>query len=404
MNPTPFPTRPTFDDGNLGAFGDLIVAELVPVVQLDFQYGTNIQTGVSAVLNSATVDTDSGRLRLQTGTNSAGSAIFTSRKAARYRPGQGMIARFTPLFTTGVTNSTQVWGMFQAGFTDGYGFAYNGTALSILHRIRSSSTFIAQANWNGDPANGNGVSKFNWDPTKGTPAMIVYPYLGYGDIKFFLQNSTDGRWILVHTIQYANSVATTQVANPALHFFGMALNSGNTTNLTMYCGSVGVFITGIRNTLSEPHWSADNQKSGITTETNIITLKNASSFNGVANETLIKLLSVSFGSSANTTGTLRIKLNTTLGGTPSFTPRNGSTADNGTTITSGNSVASFDTAGTTITNGTNIFGAAVAAGGGYEVDLTPYELYVAPGEICTFSVENGANSVSTVCVNWSENV
>lgn len=64
---------------NMSSFGDLVTANLEPLLQLDFVHGINTQTGASTIANSATVDTNNGRLRLQSGTNSAGCAIFNSR-------------------------------------------------------------------------------------------------------------------------------------------------------------------------------------------------------------------------------------------------------------------------------------------------------------------------------------
>ena len=101
---------------NVSAFGDLIVANLTPVLQLDFVYGINTQTGSSTVANSATVDTNASRLRLQSGTNAAGAATFTSNRIARYRAGQGMVARFTCAWTTNAASSTQVIGVGSLDF------------------------------------------------------------------------------------------------------------------------------------------------------------------------------------------------------------------------------------------------------------------------------------------------
>src|SRR3990167_9044616 len=101
-------TNPGLALSLLGPFGDLLTADIHPLIQLDFIHGINSQLGVSTTANSATVDTSAGRLRLQSGTNNAGSAIFNSRKPAKYRPGQGCVARFTAVFTTGVASSTQI--------------------------------------------------------------------------------------------------------------------------------------------------------------------------------------------------------------------------------------------------------------------------------------------------------
>lgn len=132
--------------------------------------------------------------------------------------------------------------------------------------------------------------------------MIQYPYLGYGDVKFFVQNPNDGRWILAHIIKYANTVTTTQAGNPNLFFYGFNVNSGNTSNITMYCGSVGVFITGHRSYIGSPRWAMDAGKLSLaaSTDTNLLSIKNATTYNGVANRSLVRLHSLSVGSNTST--------------------------------------------------------------------------------------------------------
>ena len=119
---------------NISPFGDIVTVENAPIMQLDLVYGINVQTGVSTTANGGSVDTNAGRLRLQSGTNAAGSAIFNSRGIAKYRPGQGVTARFTPVFAAGIAGNTQIIGM--GNVNDGYFFGYNGTSFGIMHRNR----------------------------------------------------------------------------------------------------------------------------------------------------------------------------------------------------------------------------------------------------------------------------
>ncbi len=395
-----------FDASNQSAFGTLESDELTPVLHMDFVYGINTQTGTEVELNSATVDTSNTRLRVQTGTNTAGKGIFISRRPSKYRAGLGMMLRFTPVFTTGVANSTQIVGAFSIASNvpyDGYGFGYNGTSFGIVHYNAGTPTWAAQASWNGDKVDGSAGSSFTWNPTLGTPVMIKYPFLGYGNILFFVQNPGTSAWVLVHTIRYANTSATIQLTNPSLNFVAYAANSGNNTNLTIYTGSVGFFISGKRLTVSNPRWGMDSNKTGITTETNLITFKNATTYNGVANRAFLRLSSLSFSSSAaNGVAVVRFKLNATLGGTPSYTTINGTSADGGATITSGNSITSYDVAGTTVTGGTYIGGVSVDNPNSTFIDLEPYDLYLAPGDTLTISGYSSNASEIAVAINWSE--
>jgi hypothetical protein len=112
------------------------------------------------------IATATGRLRLQSNTNAAGNASYSSRRAAKYRPGQGITARFTAAFTTGVANSTQIVGVGNA--TNGYFFGYNGTAFGICHRNGGADTWIAQANFNGDNQTARGRRRSPSRPRSGT--------------------------------------------------------------------------------------------------------------------------------------------------------------------------------------------------------------------------------------------
>lgn len=399
-----------FNLANQSAFGTLETAELTPVVQGDWVYGINTQIWSTPVVSGtgATVDTNASRLRIQSGTGSAGYAYILSKSPVRYRAGQGTLFRITPIFTAGVANNIQLWGMGTVVSNapyDGYFFGYNGTSFGIAHYIRGSATWTAQTDWNGNKIDGSAGSAFTWDKTKGVPVMVKYPYLGFGDIFFYVQNPTTGSWVLVHTIRYANTLATTQLSNPSLHIMGFTLNSGNTTNMTMYSGSVGGFVSGIRSFIGNPKWAIDNNKGSITTETCILNLKNATTYNTVTNRGLIRLLSISVSSSAASgISIFRLKTGVTIGGSPSYAAINGTTADSGVTITSGNSITSYDTAGTTVTNGIMVHSITVDNPGSRTVDLEKFDIFVAPTEILTISGFSTISATLGVSINFSEDI
>ena len=386
---------------NVSAFGDLNVAQFTPVVQLDFVYGINIQTGTSSVVTTGVVDTNASRLRIQTGVGAAGSGVFQSTRIARYRAGQGMMARFTAFWSSSAANSTQVVGV---GDTQvGYFFGYNGINFGVSIRNGGSDTWTAQSSWNGDKCDGLGASGFNWNKTLGNVMMIQYPYLGYGDIKFFAQNSLTGGWILCHTIQYTNSSQSIQVSNPSFPFFAASTNTGNTTNLIMFVGSVGVFISGVREFLGSS-WATDSLKNTITAEANLLNIRNCTTYNGVTNRGLLRFRSLSCATdNGNGLATVRFRTGVTLGGAPVFAPINGSTADNGVTITSGNSISSADVAGTGVT-GTLLFNVCMARNSNVVYDLTPFNIFLAPGNTLTVTAFSAASASIQVAVNWTEDV
>jgi hypothetical protein len=405
-----------FNYPNIAPFGDLVTINPTPIIQFDFVYGILASMGSGTVTGTgATVDTNLSRLRVQSGTTATtGSALFTSYRPARYRAGEGILARFTCVFQAGVAGNVQEIGM--AISTDGYMFGYNGTSFGILHRNSSTGslvqTWTPQTNWNVDTCiTGNALnpSGFNWTPTLGNVMQISYPYLGYGNILFYVQNSITGRFILVHQIKYSNTSVNTELSNPTLNFWCRSANTGaNTTNVSMFVGSVGIFIAGMK-VYTAGDFGADNIKNTITTETCILNVKNSTSFNGGVNKGLLRLRSVSFGGNlagANPSGivVLRIKKGVTIGGTPVYTPISGTTANNGDTITNGNSITSRDIAGTTVTGGTMFFNASANMNQGYQIDMTPYDLFVNPSEIWSFTISSTASASAFVSANWQEDI
>lgn len=114
-------------------FGEVEVAELEPVFQSDAVYGVNSSEVIVTTDGASGTATASNNLfSVGTGGTTAGYfGTIQSRKRLRYRPGQGVVSRFTMLFTSGVENNVQVVGVGTGEST--FAFGYNGTSFGILH-------------------------------------------------------------------------------------------------------------------------------------------------------------------------------------------------------------------------------------------------------------------------------
>jgi hypothetical protein len=188
-----------------------------------------------------------------------------------------------------------------------------------------------------------------------------------------------------------------------LRFRAQAINTGSTTNITIYCGSVGVSLSGIRSFTSYPKWAYDNNKASITAETNIFSLKNCTTYNGSTNEGQLRLNSVSVGASGSSgVVVLRLRIGATLGGTATYAAISGTTADNGVTITSGSSIASVNTIHTTATGGTYIYNLSLNGAGAQVIDLTALDIFIAPTEILTLSGFATNAATISASLNWVE--
>ena len=371
------------------AFGDARVAESTPVVSLQFPYNINTEMVSTSTTGSGTATQSNSKLVLQTTAASSSSSEMLSRRFLHYSPGQGATVRFTALFTTGVSNSEQIIGIGDSD--DGFFFGYNGATFSILRRSNGSDNWVAQTAWSEDKADNTGTLP-TLDQTKGNVFQICYQWLGFGLVSFAIENPSNGKFVTVHKIEYANSATDPTVFNPSLPLCARVENTTNTSNIKLETASMCAMIDG-RVVFLGPKFSISNNKSAVgTTQTNIFTIRNKSTFQSKTNRVFIKLEIMSFSTDGNKPCELRVTKNATLGGTPAYTDINAT-----------GSVIEYDTAGTTVTGGQRVFTIATGKTDSRDRDLYDYDVELFPGESLTFSgAANSATSDISMSVAWIE--
>lgn len=115
-------------------FGSVHAEKMTPIFQSDAVYGLNSgQVNYSSSLSGSVTAVDS-LFNISTGTTIYSQAYLQSRKRLRYRSGQGVIGRFTALFTSPVANSYQVAGFGHA--EDGVYFGYKNLEFGVLWNSR----------------------------------------------------------------------------------------------------------------------------------------------------------------------------------------------------------------------------------------------------------------------------
>lgn len=115
-------------------FGSIHVENILPVFQTDAVYGINDNQVATVTTFSGTATADDACFVIGTGTTIYSAAAIQSRKRLKYRPGQGVIARFTGLFSAPVSNSYQVIGIGHS--EDGVYFGYKNLEFGILYSNR----------------------------------------------------------------------------------------------------------------------------------------------------------------------------------------------------------------------------------------------------------------------------
>lgn len=474
------------------AFGEASVSEPTPKVQVQFPYNINSRQVISRANQSGTVTQAAGHMVLQTGAAANSSGTGFSRQVVPYRPGQGGLARFTALFTTGVANSSQYAGIGDAG--DGYFFGYEGAAFGIMRRnggvpeIRTltvttadstgedititlnsdaasdvtvagggditvtandiaahdysdvgpgwdavakgvtviftsweysagqtgtyslssatsavgtfaqtvggaapTETIVAQADWDDDPADGTKTLPA-LDPTKGNVYQIQYQWLGYGQITFSVEDPATGEFVHVHHIAYANANTASSVANPTLPIWFRALNTSNTSNLTLKTGSFAGLVEGEHDPeVTGLPFAADGEKTdvGNAADRPIITIMANSVYQSKVNRTEIDLRTVTVTAEASRPLVFTATKNAVL------------TAASFSDVDTGTSTVAVDTAATALSGGDLIGKVGVAKDG--DAVLVIDDVLI-PGETLTVSARaasaTGHDGLATI--NWLE--
>jgi len=138
--------------GPILPFGSVHTENLLPIFQTDAVYGINssemtattglgYDPGVAPPgSNSGSVTAANNLFTCATGTTAYSFGTLQTRKRLRYRAGQGIVGRFTALWSAPVASSTVVAG-FGSGEA-GYFFGYSGTSFGILHSTANTRAIV----------------------------------------------------------------------------------------------------------------------------------------------------------------------------------------------------------------------------------------------------------------------
>ncbi len=268
-----------------------------------------------------------------------------------------------------------------------------GTFVQTLAGVSPVNTWHPQTSWNRDKADGSKILPVI-DFTKGNVFEIRYQWLGFGPAYFYIENPSDGSYVLVHVIEYANANTVPSISNPTLPLSFCAKNTTNTSDIVLHVGSMAAFVEGkVSNTLF--HRGTDVNYSAIgTTETPILSIHNRQIFQGKINRISIKLVLfvANAESSNNKASTIRIHKKHDLVGA------------NWIEIEQNVSVVEKDVSAISITTGdTQIaFGMSKSDSTG-SVDLETKDYILHPGEIFTVTGQATSGTIEgTVSVNWEE--
>jgi hypothetical protein len=388
---------------NQTAFGELLTGQLSPQFQGSFEYTvSNTDLNTNTEVNGGTVTQSNGMAVVKTSATTASSALFNSKQHAKYKPGLGGLSRFTALFTSPVAATEQYVGIMDTvgsseAFKNGYAVGYSGITF-CFHRFQNDSLIsIDQTDWD-DPLDGTGPSGMILDHTKLNVFQIRYQYLGAGAIQLSIEDDRTGMFVVVHTVLYANLNTQPSTHNPNYHFTIWVDNKATTSDLIVKSSSYAYFIEG-KTSFIELHQpvnaSGNKEKTSVTSEIAIFTIRNKALYASKTNFIDIMILGGSASieaTSANNLGNIRFVKNATLGGTPAY-------ADINTT----DSVVEVDVAGTTVTGGKDLEGSFLAGKNDeFHTDLINDKIILNPGETLTMAGLSTNSASIRAQTTWRE--
>ena len=209
---------------------------------------------------------------------------------------------------------------------------------------------------------------------------------------FFIENPATGEPTLVHIIRYSNAYTIPSIMNPTLPIMAQVINSTNSNNIVLKTSSAIGIVEGNGNTNSlVTRNSFSNTKVVTATETSVFTLRNNATFQGKTNRVRVQFSFFSVNSTSNLS-IVRLTVNATLGGTPTFI-----------NISPTTSVMAADIAGTTVTGGSRKLAIVVGTSGDAQLSINDQDLEIGPGDTLTVSASSGAgNATVTAAITWDE--
>lgn len=261
-----------------------------------------------------------------------------------------------------------------------------GTITQNKAGVTKTSDHITQANWNIDTC-------VDLDPTKGNVYQIAYQYLGFGDIKFYVEDPETGNFKKVHIIKYANNKTVPSLTNPSLRFGIYAASIGSTTDLTVQCASVGLFVQGKIQKTRNPRAVKNTQSVG-TSFTNVLTLRNRKTYNSLYNQVEIEPINLTISSESAQNVEVEVRGNPTFSGETDFT-------NVGTNL-----VGDVDTTNNTTSGGRLLAAFTIGQKGSININLKELEIRIPPSlKLCvTARVTSGSSSNVTAALTYYEDL
>ena len=220
--------------------------------------------------------------------------------------------------------------------------------------------------------------------------MIDWQFLGAGVVRWFVE-STQGEWILCHVLEYPNTDTTPHIEFPHLQLKMYTVSSTSNISSSIHCSSAAAFIQGKKEILGTIN-SISNSKSTVTTEVNVLTIRNKSTYQSQDNANLIFPKFLSVANDGTKIVKYRLLLNDPL------------TSTSYTDISTNTSVVEYDTSGTLVSTGKVLAIFTCAKDDSKTIDLSELGIELNPGDSLTITAQSSASTDIECSITWKEDL
>jgi hypothetical protein len=236
------PTNVVLPGVSYDSFGRLRVSEPFTLFDSSHRFddndlwSTETSTGGTAVFNG-----DQGLIDLSVTAASGSSVTRETIKVFAYQPGKSLLVMSTFVMSPAKTGLTQRVGYY--GDDNGFYLEQANNDVAFVERslVTGSvvNTPVLQANWNGDKLDGTGASGLTLDLSKAQILWMDLEWLGVGSVRVgFVIN---GQFIVCHTFNHANIIASTYITTASLPLRYEIFNEADTSEastLKQICSTV----------------------------------------------------------------------------------------------------------------------------------------------------------------------
>lgn len=192
-----------------------------------------------------TSDTDGIITLTASGANN--KVVVETKRRIKYHTGTGVVTRYTAIFEPSA-------GTYQfVGPADGNNGFLTGcidTSFCVVRRRNGVDNITYQNNFNVDTLNGvaglGNPSNLNVNFTKGNVYQTKFQWLGFGAVKFSIEDPNGGSIEPYHIIQYAGSNTDVTVVSPSYPIRWEVGNTTNTSNIRLKSASAMGSVEGKR--------------------------------------------------------------------------------------------------------------------------------------------------------------